>query len=447
MAVDITTGEISAIRLLRTIDAHAPPSVRDQFHGKIDSGDYVGFIGASVPLLKKFGLPPFTYSDLVFVTALTDSQQDVCQFYAAIKAPAAAEMKVRIDGLMSWAAWESIARIVKQNDKIPFHFSAQDIARVFDPTGLLTPMPDGQAQAKTFLYTIYGDPRLKTLADQVKQLIKWGGFETVAHIVVEHPEIPFRFSADDLQSILDPEDNVRPRSAREVRVLAYWDVLQRATTDRKVAEFFNDLEDRVRHGCWRSIADILNGLDNFPLKPIQPEALQEALDPSGQNGDDQICDVLKPPEPPAWTKPIVWSIGAGLAAYGWTTDAAGGVEDWTLGTAGTVKDWTTGAASAAVAWSAESYGDAADWTAGSLDTVEDWTTNAAATAADWGETGLAEVAHAVAAAQAAENAAREAARNAVNTARDAAGNAIIDTANQAADWIKGAGGTIASWFR
>lgn len=447
MAVDITEGEVSAIRLLRTIDAHAPAEVKNRFQSLVDNGDWPAFLQAAEPLLKKFSLPSFTASDVGFVAPLTEPQRDVVLFYAAIKAPTAAEFKARIDGLLGWGAWESVAKIVSANDKIPFRFDAADIRRVFDPAGSLPEMSDGQAQAKTFLKTIAANPDLIKTNQLVSKYLAWGGFESVAAMVTAQPNTPFKFGGDDVRAVADPSRTIQPRSAAQITLLSQMDTLEQVSkTDEKVSKFYSDIQDRIHHGCWKSIADIFNGLDKFPLKPISEDLLRSTLDPTGQYGSDDVCAALAPPEPPAWTKPIVWTVGAGLAAYGWTVGAANEVADWTTGAAGDVKDWTMGAADSVADWTSGAYGDAADWTTGAMDSASDWTVGAANDVADWAS-GAADSAAkaAAAAAQAAQDAANSVAR-AAEDAANAAAEAAKKTANAVVDWGRGAADTISGWF-
>jgi hypothetical protein len=411
MAVQITDGEVSAIRFIRTIRQHAPDPVKSNFEGYVSRSDWGGLAQWAQPLQGQLKLGSFTVPEVAEVAPLSDGRQDVYLFFRGIEAPAAAAFKDRVDGLRAWGAWDSIAALVTGNPGIPFHFTGADVQAVLDPSGSIPALSAAQAQAKTFLNTVASDPKLAGLKEQVAKLLEWGGWESVAQIVQANPKIPFQFTGDDVRAVMDPAGKIPPRAPDAIKpmqdVWSFYSVLRdQSAGDAGIGQFFGQIQQRVQHGCWKSIADIVNGNDKIPFKGFEVATLKAVLDPQGQYGEDDACSALAPPTPPAWTKPIVWTMGAGMAAYDWTTGAAGEVSDWTTGAASSVADWTTGAA-----------GDVASWTTGATSSAIDWTSGAAGETAGW-----------------------------VTGAAGAAGGWVSGTAGQVGDWAESAGGAVANTF-
>lgn len=386
MAVDITEGEVSAIRFLRAVEAapKAPPAVKQHFRELVAAVNWAALEQDAKPLLAPMKLPSFTAAEAAEIGPLTDPQRDIYLFYHALSAPDAAPVKDRVDGLRSWGAWESLAKLVSSNPNIPFHFSAKDLKRVFDPSGTLPELTVAQAEAKTFLATIGTDPKATDLKTEVDRFLRWGGYESVAKFVSDHPAIPFHFTADDVRAVADPGGAIPPRSPAQIDVLSFVDGLATASAGNDdVRKFYDDIQARIQHGCWKSIADIVNGNDKIPFKGFDPVTIQATLDPDRKYGSDDACSALAPPEPPAWTKPIVWSIGAGLAAYNWTLGAAGSVADWTTGAANDVADWTVGAADSVADWTTGAAGDVASWTSGAIGSIGGWASSLGGSVASW----------------------------------------------------------------
>ncbi len=412
MAAIITDGEISAERFLRALQTKAPANVRDPFIAMIARSDWQGFVNGTAALVKSMKLSPFTAPEIAEVGVLSQAQQDIYVFIGAIADPRAAAVKSKVDGLLAWGAWDSVARLAASIPNAPFSFTAADVKRVFDPSGTLPEMTFGQAQAKTFLNTIATDPNAAAINAQISKLAEWGGWETIAALVSSHPNIPFKFTADDVRAVADPAKAVTARApdviAKMQDVWSFYSGLQTASTgDANVASFFNDIQARVQHGCWKSIADTVNGNDKIPFKNFEIPILQAVLDPTGKYGNDDACSALAPPEAPTWTKPIVWTVTAGLTAYNWTLGAADDVKDWTTGAAGSVADWTEGAA-----------GSVADWTSGATMDAVDWTSGAASDAGGW-----------------------------IKGAANSTGDWVSGAAGSTADWTKGAANTVGDWAK
>lgn len=431
MAFQITDGEVSAIHFFRVVRGKAPEQVKSQMEGYISRADWSGLAQWSQPLQGRLQVGTFNATEVAEVAPLSQARQDVYLFLRGIEVPAAAAFKERVDRLREWGAWEAIAKLATSNPKIPFQFTGADVRAVLDPSGSIPEMTLGQTQAKTFLNTIATDANLAGLKAQVAKLLEWGGYESVAAIVNGNDKIPFKFTADEVRAVAGSA--AQPRGPEEIKrmmdVWGFYGGLETAAQgNADVAKFFNDIKARVQHGCWKSIADLVNGNDKIPFKGFDIPTLKAVLDPTGQYGEDDACSALAPPVPPAWTKPITWSIGAGLAAYSWTTGAAGSVADWTTGAYGSAADWTTGAAGSAADWTTGAAGDVADWTVGAGTDAIDWTTGAGDSVAGW-TTG--------------------AANDTANWTTGAAGSVADWTttaASDAGDWAKGAAETVADSF-
>jgi hypothetical protein len=437
MAVTITDGEISAIRFLRVIGGeNVPPQVKNSFSTLQKSGDWIAFVKAAQPLLPKLKLQPFTSTEVAEAGSLTPNQQDVYLFYGAISDPNMTSIKERIDGLRNWGAWDSIARFAASVPKPPYSFTATDVKRVFDPSNVVPEMSYGQAQAKTFLNTINADPKVARMKDQVQKLIEWGGWETIARIVSDYPNIPFKFSAEDVRSVVDPLGKIAAHDAETVQkfsvVWSFYSGLKAPGSMpeddlRKVQTFFADVQARIEHGCWKSLADLVNSIvqeeskkpkSTFPIKSaVEIDTLRLVLDPESKYGSDDACSALAPPQPPAWTAPLVWGFGAYNDVKDWTTGAADSVADWTTGAADSVADWTTGAADSVADWTTGAADSVADWTTGAADSVADWTTGAADSVADW-----------------------------TTGAADSVADWTTGAAGSVADWTTGAAGSVAETF-
>ncbi len=388
MSVLISDGEIAAIRFIRIVCTKAPDEVKSQLESYIKNNDWSSLLQWSKPLLPRFNLSEFTQVELAEVAPLTTMRQDVYLFLKNVENSTNLQLKEAISKLQEWGGWESIAKIVQDNPKIPFQFTGTDVQAVLDPVGKLPALTHSQIQAKTFLNTIANDPKAARLKEMVAKMQQWGGWESIAKIVQDDPKIPFQFNGSDVKALLDTRGQITERSITQIEsllsILSFYSTLeQKSKQDEEVKKFFDDISKRVQHGCWKSIADIVNNNEKIPFKGFTVPDLKLVLDPEDNYGDDPICQALKPPVPPAWTVPIVWTIQFGKDAVNWTTGAANDVADWTTGAANDVADWTTGAANDVADWTTGAANDVADWTVGAGKDAVDWTAGAANDVADW----------------------------------------------------------------
>jgi hypothetical protein len=392
MSIQITDGEVNAIKFIRSVRDKAPAPVKSQFNNYLNRKDWSGLTSWANPTITaKLGLGEFTKMEVAEVEPLTNMQQNVYLFVNTVEGstdPGMAKMKASIAKMREWGGWESIAKMVQDNPKIPFQFSGADVQAVLDPARNLPALTHSQIQAKTFLNTIAADPNAAALKDTVAKMQEWGGWESIAKMVQDNPKIPFQFSGTDVKALLDPQGLIVERSVTQIDSLLniwrfYSTLEKKSEEDANIRTFFADINQRVQHGCWDSIANSVNNNAQIPFKGFTVPDLQTVLDPRGQYGNDPECNALKPPAPPAWTIPISWTIQAGKDIADWTTGAANDVGDWTVGAANDVGDWTVGAANDVGDWTVGAANDVGDWTTGAANDVGDWTTVAANDVADW----------------------------------------------------------------
>jgi hypothetical protein len=217
---------------------------------------------------------------------------------------------------------------------------------------------------------------------------EWGGWDSIAKLVAENPSIPFQFTGADVKAVLSPNGQIAARSSEEIdRLLNIWSfyatLRKEAPNDSNVQKFYNDVTKRVEHGCWKSIADLVNNNEKIPFKGFTVPDLKTVLDPQGMYGDDPECALLAPPSPPAWVIPIVWTMTAAVEAKDWTVNAGEDVANWTLGAAGSVTDWTLGAATDAGDWTTKKANEVGTWTTGVASDTADWATGAAKDTGNW----------------------------------------------------------------
>jgi len=390
--VAITPGKISVVRFMHAVDGHAPDDQKQLFNMLLREKNSALFVTASKETRVKLKLPEFTADDVAWVRPLTPNQREFCLFYGDVD-DKRKDLSERIDTLISWGAWDTLARLAELATP-PFTFGAEDIRNLFDPTGAGPTVTDGQAGVRLFLNAVETDPNQAASRPLVENLIRWGAWESLSDLVAANPSIPYKFSPDDARAIIDPEGRISPRGREEAKkyidVWAFHSNVETAAAagDAGAAAFLDELNKRIRHGCWKSIADLVNSNDAIPYSGFDPVVVRAVLDPEGRYGVDDECACLASAGgAPIWAKPIewaavsvAWAARAGEDVIDWTKSAPGDIGEWTKGAVEDVGDWTKGAVSSASEWTGGAASSTAGWVSGTAATVAT-TATAAATAA------------------------------------------------------------------
>ena len=327
MSFQVTDAQQAILKFLGIISNNAPDPIKAKVRDTIKAGKWGDLVKFYDSIKDKLSLSALvSESDFAKIAPLSKDRRDVYRFMIAIKRNV--EFDKRINQLVEWGGFSTIAKIVNSNDNIPFSFNSTDIEAVIDPLNKIRALTENQIGVKDFLYTIKlsSNPDVQKFAKQIDSMIHNGCWKKIADLVNEDETIPFNFTVSDLKTVLDPQNRI--------------------TDDPDCSSIaIPEPPAHVKAIIW------VKGAGNWTKN-------------AGENA-------------------YKWTTGAGKDTINWCGDTGEEVKDWFEGAGSDTADWTTGAGSDAANWTKNAGSDAADWAAGAGSDAADWTKNAGSDAADW----------------------------------------------------------------